>query len=127
MSFGSIYFLNSLSDTSSNSSEITVTLLIESNHPDIEINFTTTETIPVNTSLLEHLNNTVGEENWSGVDYGIWGWYIDRIFNASESNGWKWLYYYRESGSSNWSFSSVGVSRFILSRDFDIKFVYDKG
>ena len=92
MVFGSIYFLNSINDTPSRSSEVTVTLLVQSNRPDFSINFTSTATIPVNKTLLEHLNDTVGKENWSGIDHGIWGWYINRIFNASESGVWKWIY-----------------------------------
>ncbi len=125
MVFGSIYFLSSINDSSSGFSEVTVSLLVQSNHPDFPINFTSTATIPVNLPLLEHLNNTVGKENWSGTDFGIQGWYVDSIFNVSESAPWKWIYYYRESGTSTWSFSSVGVSGFIMNRDFEIKFVYD--
>ena len=125
MVFGSIYFLSSINDSPSRSSEVTVTLLVQSNHSDFPINFTSTATIPVNLTLLEHLNNTVGKENWSGTDFGIWGWYVDSIFNVSESAPWKWIYYYRESGTSTWSFSSVGVSKFIINQDFEIKFVYD--
>ena len=125
MVFGSIYFLNSINDSSSESSEVTVTLLVQSNHPDFPINFTSTATILVNLPLLEHLNNTVGEENWSGTDFGIQGWYVDSIFNVSESSPWKWIYYYRENGTSTWSLSPVGVSGFIINRDFEIMFVYD--
>ena len=125
MVFGSIYFLNSINDTPSRSSEVTVTLLVQSNRPDFPINFTSTATIPVNLTLLEHLNNTVGKENWSGTDFVIQGWYVDSIFNVSESAPWKWIYYYRENGTSTWSFSSVGVSKFIINKDFEIKFVYD--
>ena len=125
MAFGMVYFLDSLNLTPSDSPEITVTLLIQSNHPDYPINYSDISTIPINMSLLNHLNLTIGPDNWSGINYGAWGWFINRIFNASESTGWHWLYYYRENGSSTWSYSSVGVSRFILNRDFDIKFVYE--
>ena len=125
MVFGTLYFFESLNNTASNSSEVTVTLLIQSSHPDYPINFTSTETIPVNRSLLDHLNHTVGKENWSGIDYEIWGWYVNGIFNASESDGWQWLYYYREIGTTSWSYSPVGVSRFIINRDLEIKFVYE--
>jgi len=125
MAFGMVYFLDSLNFSPSESPEITVTLLIQSNHPDYPINYSDTSTIPINMTLLDHLNLTIGRENWSGINYGVWGWFINRLFNASESTGWHWLYYYRENGTSAWSYSSVGVSRFILNRDFDIKFVYE--
>ena len=125
MAFGMVYFLDSFNNPPSKSPKITVTLLIQSNHPDYPINYSNTSTIPINQTLLEHLNLTIGRENWSGVNYGVGGWFINRIFNASESTGWNWLYYYREKGTSAWSYASVGVSRFILNRDFDIKFVYE--
>ncbi len=120
-----VYLLDSLNNSPSESPLVNVTLLIQSNHPDYPINYSNTSTIPINQTLLEHLNLTIGRENWSGINYGPWGWFINRIFNASESVSWHWLYYYRESGTSSWSYSSVGVSRFILNRDFDIKFVYE--
>jgi hypothetical protein len=125
MTFGMVYFFDSFSSPPSEASTVTVTLLIQSNHTDYQISFTNTSIIPINRSLLDHLNLTIGRDNWSGVNYGVYGWFINRIFNASESTGWHWFYYYRESGASNWSYSSVGVSRFIINRDFDIKFVYE--
>ena len=125
MAFGMVYFLDSLNDSSGKSPEVTVTLLIQSNHSIYPINYSNSSTIPINQSLLDHLNLTIGRENWSGIDYGVSGWFINRIFNASNSAGWNWLYYYRESVTSAWSYSSVGVSKFIINRDFDIKFVYE--
>ena len=125
MAFGMVYFLDSLNSTPSKSPEVTVTLLIQSDHPDYPINYSKTSVIPSNQTLLDHLNLTIGLENWSGINYGVQGWFINRIFNASNSAGWNWLYYYRESGIPAWSYSSVGVSKFILNRDFDIKFVYE--
>ena len=124
MTFGTIYFLESLTPTPSSSQYVTINLIIQSNHTDYPINYSHTNQIPINRSLLDHINLTLGRENWSGENYGVYGWFINRLFNASESEGWNWLYYYRESGTTTWRYSPVGVSKFILNRDLDIKFVF---
>ena len=122
---GIIYVFNNSSSSEQPKEEVTILLLIESNNPEFPINFSSSTVVPINTTLLDHLNNTIGENNWDGVNYGVGGWFIQGLFNISEYGPWHWFIYYRLSGAEKWNSSPVGVSMFILNQDYEIKFIFD--
>ncbi len=123
MSVGIIYFVNN-SQTENDS--VNILLIIESKHPDFTFNFTYSSIVPVNRTLIDHLNETVGPENWDGTKFGVGGWYIQRIYNASEQENWRWFIYYRVSGTKNWTLSPVGASTFKLNRDYEVKLLFSQ-
>ena len=104
---------------------VSVLLIIESNHPSYPLNYSDFSTVTVNLTLIEHINNTIGRENWDGVKYGVAGWFIKRIFNVTEEGSWHWLYYYRIPGEIQWILTPVGVSSFKLNQDYEIRFFFD--
>lgn len=121
MGVGIVYFINNSQTENDN---VNILLIIESNHPDFTFNFTYNSIVPVNRTLIDHLNETVGPENWDGTKFGVGGWYIQRIFNASEQENWHWSIYYRVSGTEIWTPSPVGASTFKLNRDYEIKLLF---
>ena len=125
LSIGVLFFMNNFQTNPNTVEKVTVVLIIESLHPSYSFNFTDISLVPVNQTLIGHLNDTIGQENWHGINYGIAGWYIQRIFNATEGGSWHWLYYYRISNRKSWNLAPVGVSSFKLNQDYDIKFVFD--
>ena len=125
MSLGILVFVSNSQMDHQNSDTVTILLLIESNHPSYSFNYSFITSVPINQSLIECLNNTIGRENWDGQYYGIGGWFIKRIYNATEQGTWQWLYYYRVQNTTNWNFAPVGVSSFKMDHDFDIKFVFN--
>lgn len=126
MSLGFFIVFNNLQTTESSSDTVSILMIIESKHPQYSFNYSYFSEVPNHLSLIEHLNNTIGRENWDGEKYKYaGGWFIQRIFNASESGSWYWLIYYRVFNTKNWNLASVGVSSFILNQNYDIKFVFD--
>ncbi|MFX0150264.1 MAG: hypothetical protein ACFFAJ_05750 [Candidatus Hodarchaeota archaeon] len=124
MGLGIFVVFNSIQSSESSTDTVSILMIIESKHPDYSFNYSYRSEVPYNLSLIEHLNNTIGRENWDGKKYAG-GWFIQRIFNASESGSWFWLIYYRIPKVKNWSLASVGASSFILNQDYDIKFIFD--
>lgn len=124
MSVGILLFIESTQPDQS-AENVSVLLIIESKHPSYPLNYSDLSTVPVNLTLIEHINNTIGRENWDGVKYGVAGWFIKRIFNVTEEGSWYWLYYYRNPGETKWISSSWGVSSFKLNQDYEIRFVFD--
>ena len=120
--FGFVFLFTTTPSTHSDT--VSILMIIESNHPFYFFNYSYFDEIPINRTLLDHLNTTIGRENWDGRYYGVGGWFIERIFNASEYANWYWLIYYRVLGVKKWELSA-GVSSFLLSRDYEIKFVFD--
>ncbi|MHA1226494.1 MAG: hypothetical protein ACTSPV_07105 [Candidatus Hodarchaeales archaeon] len=104
--------------------EVKINLWIISERPEYNLNFSSRNTVVSNLTLIEYLNNTLGRDNWAGIYYGSYGWFITRIFNVSEGEGWFWLYYYRLSAEDSWTLGQVGVSHFKLDQNYDIKFVF---
>ncbi len=125
MSIGILFFIESIQPSHQSVENVSVLLLIESNHPSYPLNYSDLSSVSVNLTLLEHINNTIGRENWDGVKYGVAGWFIKRIFNVTEEGSWHWLYYYRITGDLNWSLTPVGVSSFKLNQDYEFMFVFD--
>ena len=123
MGTGILLFLNS---TQTTAETVNILMIIESRHPDYTFNYTYDSKIPKNRTLLDHLNETIGRENWEGEYYGIGGWFIQRIFNASEQGLWHWIIYYRTPGTSKWDLSPVGASIFKLNQDYEIKFLFSE-
>lgn len=121
MGFGVVSLLNNSPEQTEN---VNVLLIIESNHPEFAFNNTYTSTITSNYTLIDHLNNTIGSGNWDGKNFATGGWFVQRIFNASEQGNWKWSIYYRNPGDKSWIYSPVGVSSFKLNRDYEIKFLF---
>ena len=110
--------------TTPEAEEVQIHFWAISEHPINHFNFSLASNVPSNITLLEYINQTLGQENWDGVEFPTVGWFIKRIFNATEGNGWVWLYYYRPSTVSTWILAPVGVSVFRLTQDYDIKFLY---
>jgi len=125
MSLGFFIVFNNLQTTESSSNTVSILMIIESKHPQYSFNYSYRSEVPNDLSLIEHLNNTIGQENWDGKKYDIGGWFIQRIFNASESGDWRWLIFYRIPKAKNWTLAPVGASSFILNQDYDIIFIFD--
>jgi len=124
-SFGiGLGFVFLITTPSTHSDRVSILMIIESNHPSYSFNFSYFDEVPINRTLLDHLNITIGRENWDGRYFGVGGWYIERIFNASEIANWHWLIYHRVPGLKKWALSA-GVSSFLLNQDYEIKFVFD--
>ncbi len=121
MALGMMLFINNSQPKSDN---VNILLIIESSHPNYTFNYTYESRIPVNRTLLNHLNETIGRENWDGQNFGVAGWFIKRIFNATEEGSWYWGIYYRTPGTISWSPTPVGVSTFKLTQDYEIKFIF---
>jgi hypothetical protein len=121
MGYGLVLFLNNSPEQTGN---VNVLLIIESNHPEFSFNFSYTSEVPSNYTLIDYLNDTIGSGNWDGTKYNPGGWFVQRIFNASEQGNWKWLIYYRVPGDKSWIISPVGASTFKLNRDYEIKFLF---
>ncbi|MHA1331145.1 MAG: hypothetical protein ACTSR2_08720, partial [Candidatus Hodarchaeales archaeon] len=64
--------------------EVKINLWIISERPEYNLNFSSRNTVVSNLTLIEYLNNTLGRDNWAGIYYGSYGWFITRIFNVSE-------------------------------------------
>ena len=129
LSFGIIVFSETIfpPKTSPERTSVTVTLFIESTHPDYLFNYTYTSNVSLNISLIEHLNNTIGSDSWEGRYYTPGGWFITRIFNATEDDNWSWRIYYRLSQSASWTYAPVGASSILLDNDYFIKFSFEQG
>ena len=126
MSIGIVLFINNTQVNQEQVENVSILLIIESHHPTNSFNFSYSSFIAVNLTLIEHLNSTIGWENWDGVNYGAAGWYITRIYNATEQGSWHWSIYFRLQNTSSWDYAPVGVSSFPLEQDLDIKFIFDK-
>lgn len=126
MSIGIVLFMNNTQANQEQVENVSILLIIESHHPTNSFNYSYRSIILVNQTLIEYLNNTIGRENWDGKYFGAMGWFIQRIFNATEGGGWYWLYYYRVPGKKNWNSAMAGVSLFKLNQDYEIKFIFDK-
>ncbi len=129
LGFGLIAFSDVLFPprTSPERTTVTVTLIIESTHPDNLFNYTYTNNVSINITLIEHLNNTIGFENWEGRYYTPGGWFVSRIFNATEEGNWSWRIYYRLPESLSWIYAPVGASSIRLDNDYSIKFSFEQG
>jgi hypothetical protein len=106
---------------------VNIHLIIQSNHPMHPLNYSDSSVIPSNRTLIDHLNRTIGPNNWSGQYYENGGWFIREIFNVSEQGGWYWLISYRLAGVAGWEPSLVGASIFQLNQDYDIRFLFQDG
>ncbi|MFW9857060.1 MAG: hypothetical protein ACFFFG_18565, partial [Candidatus Thorarchaeota archaeon] len=72
-----------LTSQDTNSPEfVTVHLIIQSNHPTYPLNYSKTSVVPSNLTLIDHLNQTIGPDNWSGTYSESLGWFIEEIFNV---------------------------------------------
>ncbi|MHA1968770.1 MAG: hypothetical protein ACW964_13310, partial [Candidatus Hodarchaeales archaeon] len=60
MAVGMMLFFN---NTQPKSDTVNIFLIIESSHPNYTFNYTYESQIPVNRTLLDHLNETIGREN----------------------------------------------------------------
>lgn len=123
MAVGMMLFIN---NSQPKSDTVNILLIIESSHPNYTFNYTYESQIPVNRILIDHLNETIGRENWDGDYYVIHGWRIKRLFNATEEGSWYWIIYYRTPGALSWSYSGTGVSTFKLTQDYEIKFIFSE-
>ncbi|MHA1973471.1 MAG: hypothetical protein ACTSW1_10785 [Candidatus Hodarchaeales archaeon] len=103
---------------------VEINLWIISERPGYQLNYSSSRIISSNISLLDFLNDTLGNDNWTGKYYGVYGWFITGFFNVTEEDGWFWVYYYRPLSDTTWTLGQVGVSHFILDRNYDIKFEF---
>lgn len=106
---------------------VTIHLIIQSSHSLYPLDFSNTSVIPANRTLIDHLNRTIGPDNWSGEYFEIGGWLIQEIFSVSAQGAWHWLIYYRVTGAASWKLSPVGASGLQLNQDYDIKFLFQDG
>ncbi|MFW9779940.1 MAG: hypothetical protein ACFFE8_13875 [Candidatus Heimdallarchaeota archaeon] len=117
-----------LTSQDTNSPEfVTINLVIQSNHPNFPLNYSETSVVPANITLIDHLNQTIGSDNWSGRYSEPWGWFIEEIFNVNAQGGWHWSIHYRTSASVPWDLSPVGASLFRLNQDYEIMFLFQMG
>ena len=123
MAVGMMLFFN---NSQPKTDTVNIFLIIESSHPNYTFNYTYESQIPVNRTLLDHLNETIGRDNWDGINYGGAGWFIKRLFNATEEGAWHWIIKYRTPGAISWTLSPVGVSTFKLTKDYEIKFIFSE-
>ncbi|NHJ03153.1 MAG: hypothetical protein EAX86_13535 [Candidatus Heimdallarchaeota archaeon] len=130
LSFSFIFFAETFfppPDENHEKTYVTINLIIESTHPDYLFNHSYLTNVTINITLIEHLNNTIGIDNWEGRYYTPGGWFVTRIFNASENSNWSWRIYFHLPGTQTWTYAPVGASSIRLDNEYFIKFSFEEG
>lgn len=114
--------------TSNPSSGFVVQLSIISEKENEALNKTFIDLVSENTSLINVINNTVGDSNFDFIDYGVSGLFITSFYSVDATIGWDWLLYYKpiNSTSNEFIYSPIGVSHFRIENHYEVRFIFTK-